>query len=421
MPLCTLAVITYTKPLVTKGFYRYFRAALPKPTHPDRYSLEGAVGEFDSDTIPALIDEDSVPKAHREITKVVDLLRKDLRTIGYKWQLFWSRFFGTLTRMRSRVLNISNTKCVPQVKVSRSPWSPTNTINTVRNLPDNIVEVIEEPDDTSAQGANMLGLRPELQDLLDPMPGSAINQDLPQRPVTRSSSPLTVPLEQELPEGLPVEAPQSPAEQLDNSLSPIHGSVSSSATQSRVPTPPPPIEIITSTAGTGHMHMNVTIPVNIWEDGYNQGFRAPSTSSSDSSSDDDPESDNEERPYHRVTMMSAYAAETMADHLSGLFASLLLLPLETLFVRNVATTFWQAPGLVTGGRGTAERWRENVYPLGSWFGAGLRAGGCRGAWDYAGKMLLVWGLQVGVNFTLWQMTTVYIWHAGHRWYNWGRL
>ena len=442
MPLCTWTALTYTRPLLTKGFYRYFRAALPKPTHPDRYSLVGAENEFDSETIPALIDEDSVPKAQREITGVVNLLQKDLQAIGYNWQRFCSSSFDSLARMQANLLKITKIRRVPEIKVSRSRWSSASTISTVQGLSgEDIIEIVEEPNDISAQNADILGLRPELQDLLDSMPESHTNQDLPQRLNTRTSSPLAVPPEQEFPlqghpgdfediieiieesdnAGLPSEAPQGPAEQPDNLRSPTPRSVSSSANQSRVPTPPPPIEIITSTAGTGHMHMNVTIPANIGEDRFDQGFRVPSASSSDPSSDGNSERHSEERPYHRVTLMSTYAAEAMADLLSDALAGLLLLPLEALFARSVAMTFLHAPKLAIGGSGNAGGWKEDMYPLRAWFGTGLRAGGWGGVKNYAGKLLLVWGLQVGVDFVLWQITSVYIWQVGRRWYNWGRL
>ena len=111
----------------------------------------------------------------------------------------------------------------------------------------------------------------------------------------------------------------------------------------------------------------------------------------------------------------------MAQHLSYQIAELLFLPLEALFIRSVALTFWTAPGLLINSRGAAGRWTGDLYPLGSWFGMGLRAGGWRGVGDYAGKMFLVWGLQVGMGFAVWEMSTGLMWLAGLKWYDWMKL
>ena len=432
MPLCIWAAMMYTKPIVAKGLYRYFRAVLPKPTHPNRYSLEAAEGEFDSEAIPALIDEDSVSRAEREITNVVDLLQKDLQTIGRSWQIFWNKLSDTVNRARAGLSHCSNVISVPEIKVSETRRSRSSTISTVQGLPDDLREAMQnlpQPHPVPPQPDAVLGLRPELQDLLDPMPANATNPDhLHQRLMGRNSSPLAAPMAGASAEPLtptssedgssPTPIAEEPPGQMTGSVSPTLGSSSSSPVQSRIPTPPPPIEIITSTVGTGHMHMNVTIPANIGESGTNPGFQAPSINYSDSSSDDDSNSDNEDRPYHRVTMLSAHAADTMAEHLSHRFADLLFLPLEALFVRSVAMTFWQTPGLAIGGEGAAGRWMRDVYPLGGWFGMGLRAGGWKGAGEYAGKLLLIWGMQLGVNFALWELTTGYMWLAGRRWYSW---
>ena len=432
MPLCIWAVIFYTKPIVTRSFYRYFRAALPKPTHPDRYSIEATEGEHDFEAIPGSIYEDLISGAERENSTVVDLLQKDLRAIGRNCQILWIRVSDAIINPRASLLRVLKFRSIPEIKVSEASQSSSSTDSTVQSLPDDLREAMESFPGHNAilpQPDAVLGLDPQLQDLLVPMP--ATDQDPSIQPsANRAPSILTVSMRESAEALTPPstenerssrETADELADQATRTTSPTLGSSSSSPAQSRIPTPLLPIEIITSTSGVGHMHTNVTSPLDVRESGSTSGFQAPSISSTDPSSEDDESNGDEHQPYHRVTLLSAHAADTMAEHLSRRFADLLFLPLEALFVRSVAYTFWQAPGLAVGGRGAAGRWKGDVFPMGGWFGTGFKAGGWRGAGEYAGKMLLIWGLQVGTNFALWELTTGYMWVAGRRWYDWYNL
>lgn len=110
----------------------------------------------------------------------------------------------------------------------------------------------------------------------------------------------------------------------------------------------------------------------------------------------------------------------MAQHLSGCIADIILFPLEALYVRSVALSFLSSPAASVGAKAAAERWKGEVFPLGGWFGMGLR-GGWRGVADYVGKMVLVQGMQRGIGFVVWQASVGLSWWVGRKWFGWGRL
>ena len=126
------------------------------------------------------------------------------------------------------------------------------------------------------------------------------------------------------------------------------------------------------------------------------------------------------RRQHRVTALTTYAADSIATNLAGYIEAIMLLPLEALFVRSLAYSFLSSPQANPTAQAAADRWRTEIYPFGSWFGMGLR-GGWRGMGDYVGKMVLVTGMEMGVNLMLWQVCTGLSWRMGHRWYGWGNL
>ncbi|KAL9129916.1 MAG: hypothetical protein Q9217_001764 [Psora testacea] len=410
IPLLVFAAISYAKPAVTLTLYKYLRAALPKPTHPDKYSLQGAhEDELDGGTIPGLIDEDETED--REVTSVIDILAKDLQAIGRNWQILQDRCSDFVTRN----VNWLSHRTRPTNELSNSPSS---SPSTVLALPCDLTEAMEsmpetiENDDSPPQSQESLdGMRTEFQRLVDAVLGTTTDNDRSTRRGHTDFSPRASPLR--LPSSDPnfptFPQDQSPYTVVEPTSSRRRDSSSSSIVLWPLSTPSPPIQ------------MNDMIPADmaVRTSNFSQGFQAPLASSTDSDSSNSHE--EEPRPYHRVTALTAHAAEAMAQHLSYQFADLLFLPLDALFVRSVAMTFWSAPGLSTTTRGAAGRWKGDVYPLGSWFGMGLRAGGWRGICDYAGKMLLVWVMQVGMGFAVWELSTGLMWWAGLRWYDWLNL
>lgn len=121
---------------------------------------------------------------------------------------------------------------------------------------------------------------------------------------------------------------------------------------------------------------------------------------------------------HHVTSLTAHFADALGCHLSTHLADFLFLPLEALFIRSVAIGFLSSP--VAARSATAAALRNQVFPLGSWFGMGLR-GGTRAMMDYVGKMALCASLDLGVGYVVWQLGAGIAWWVGGRWFQWGRL
>ncbi|KAL9104079.1 MAG: hypothetical protein Q9163_000931 [Psora crenata] len=427
MPLVVISAISYIKPAVKIKLYEYIRAALPKPTHPDRYSLQAAhEDEFDGETILGLIDDGATE--YGEAASAINLLANDLQAIGRSWQIlrdkcsnFITMKIGWLSRRRA------------SVDSSRNPSSSTSTTTALsvdlREAMASMPETMGSSETLSAPPTNVLALRSGVEELLLHSTNRTRAIDDGQHGLT---TPSALPPRSALPDsGFPTSPQdQSPRPGEQQTSAPAHStdeapqrrdSSFSSIIPSRLSTPSPPIEITASTAHTGTRHMHVTIPAGI-PDGSsqpNQGFQAPSASSTDT--DSSYSASEDVRIFHRATTLSVHAAEAMAQHLSLHLAHLLLLPLESLFVRSVAMTFWSAPGLSIASRGGAGRWREDVNPLGSWFGAGLKAVGWRGAMDYAVKIFLIWVTQVGMGFAVWEFSTGFMWWAGLRWHDWRNL
>ncbi|CAF9915683.1 hypothetical protein IMSHALPRED_002673 [Imshaugia aleurites] len=230
-----------------------------------------------------------------------------------------------------------------------------------------------------------------------------------------SKKPSTSPVLEPLTIPTPTPALMDPPEDDASPTSPSYDPSSSSA--SRPSTPRPQIEISGSTASNGVVHMSVAIPVPASSiprrrrySAHPRDPHAPST----------PRLNNLYCSYHRITTLTAQAADSMAQHLSGYITDILLLPLEALYVRSVALSFLSSPAATGGGKMVAERWKGEVYPLGCWFGMGPR-GDWRGVGDYVGKMVLVQGLEMGFGFAVWQASVGLSWWVGRKWFEWGRL
>ncbi|KAL9007115.1 MAG: hypothetical protein Q9188_000150 [Gyalolechia gomerana] len=124
---------------------------------------------------------------------------------------------------------------------------------------------------------------------------------------------------------------------------------------------------------------------------------------------------DDSRPTHRVTRLTNIMTRTMAAHLSIVFTNALYLPLEALFVRSVASAYLST----TGGVSESSLWlRNEIYPLGSWFGMGWGKGR---AMDYARKMTLCLGMQMALGYGVWQIGAGATWWLGKSMHGWGRL
>ena len=307
-PLFLWGLIYWARPSVSQKLYAYMRAALPKPTEPDKYSLQAAKEtDLDEDSVPGLYPESS---GQFPSNGVLEELARDLQYIGKTFIQVYDRWM----------------------------WKE-------RQKPDRI----QQSDTRSAT-------RPALPDLdvfntnLQSNEGAA--NASPSSPSTGSpTSPFSYP-------------PTSPT------------------------TPGPSVEIVTSFAPTS-------------DDGHTIKVFA-------------------RQPQHRVTALTAYAADSMASHLSSHLTDLLFLPLEALFVRSVAIAFLSSPAAGPEAQIAAMRWKREIFPIRGWFGTGLR-GGWRGVADYVGKMVLVSGMEVGIGMAVWQACTGFSWWCGRTYFRWGKL
>ena len=90
-------------------------------------------------------------------------------------------------------------------------------------------------------------------------------------------------------------------------------------------------------------------------------------------------------------------------------------------MRSVAIAFLSSPAAGTEAQIAAMRWKREIFPIRRWFGTGLRGGGWRGVADYAGKMVLVSGMEVGISMAVWQACTGFSWWCGKTYFGWGKL
>ena len=106
-----------------------------------------------------------------------------------------------------------------------------------------------------------------------------------------------------------------------------------------------------------------------------------------------------QRPRHRVTALSNCSSDAFASHAACLITTAALIPLETLFVRSLASSFL----------GSSPPARD-VRSLFAWQG-----------WRYSGTLLGLVGLQALVSSVVWGLGTGVAVGLGRTKYRWGRL
>ncbi|PLB54472.1 hypothetical protein P170DRAFT_397986 [Aspergillus steynii IBT 23096] len=113
---------------------------------------------------------------------------------------------------------------------------------------------------------------------------------------------------------------------------------------------------------------------------------------------------------HRVTILSSHPVDSLASHLATMITGVLFLPLESLYLRSVASAFLSSiespPGL-----------SSDVRDLGAWGGGGSRADIAA----YMGKMVLMLGMQAAVNASVWGIVSGAAIKIGRKFCGWGTL
>ncbi|KAL8813449.1 MAG: hypothetical protein Q9200_000246 [Gallowayella weberi] len=121
-------------------------------------------------------------------------------------------------------------------------------------------------------------------------------------------------------------------------------------------------------------------------------------------------------PRYHVTILSTLLSRAMTMNLSICIADILLLPLDALYARSVALAYLDTAG--AGASYAAMGLGNEIYPLGSWLGFGLRGGS---PWEYARKIALCFGLEMLIRGAAWQLTAGATWWVGRKYYTWGNL
>ena len=360
---------------------------------------------------------------HRANYQVV--LASDLQAIGRNWQRFWDGMVRLLRSPRSFFPSRANGQAASHL--SRSHQS---SISSIQDLPDDLREVMESmasPNIPAVSSDDVLGMPPELQDLLDPLPRNNNDERIPARLLhSHSSSPLAVEVLSVAPEEGTTDA--QPSDDTNNNQVAVPSQdqghedpqqASSSRSQSPSQNAIPQVEITARRSNDGHQSLELSIPVD--EESEIPGFQVP-TGTSTGTADCDSFSSAPENPEGSIEMydvsLADYPSHSLVNLVSLHLTDLVLLPLEALFVRSVALATWSAPGLLTGSRSFGETGRDAVYAPGMWFGLGLRAGGWRGFRNYASKMLLISGLRLAVGLTIWELEYHLIRWRGRKRYNW---
>lgn len=109
-------------------------------------------------------------------------------------------------------------------------------------------------------------------------------------------------------------------------------------------------------------------------------------------------------PRHRVTTLSVFPAEMFAECTAELLTSIVMLPLDTLYVRALVQGFLGRPSTARASASVAAvGLRGDVYELGEWFGGSNV--GWHGRLRYAGLMALMFGVQGCVSTLSWALVT----------------
>jgi hypothetical protein len=106
--------------------------------------------------------------------------------------------------------------------------------------------------------------------------------------------------------------------------------------------------------------------------------------------------------------------DSLSSHLATLITTILFYPLESLYLRHLASTFISSSILIGGANLGFQR---HVRPLGAWFGGG-RAGNMLA---YASAMALATGMEAMVSAAIWGVGTAVTVFIGRRKFGWGNL
>ncbi|KAL2867951.1 uncharacterized protein BJX67DRAFT_71663 [Aspergillus lucknowensis] len=115
-------------------------------------------------------------------------------------------------------------------------------------------------------------------------------------------------------------------------------------------------------------------------------------------------------PTHRVTILSALPVDSLASHLASMITTAMFAPLESFYLRSLASSYLASAG-------ASGVLRSDVYRLGAWGGGSSRSDKLA----YMGKLALMMGIQAAVNASVWGIISGTAIRIGRRWCGWGAL
>lgn len=118
---------------------------------------------------------------------------------------------------------------------------------------------------------------------------------------------------------------------------------------------------------------------------------------------------NSQSPAHRVTILSLHPVDSLASHLASMVTTVIFLPLESLYLRSIASAYLSSRG--------SSALLSDVRPLGAWGGGGS----LMDTLAYVGKMSLLLDMQAAVNATIWGVLSGAAIRVGKRFCGWGSL
>ena len=336
-PFSLAWILATVQPMIFYKLRAYARAAMPKPSTPDRYSLKAAEEDgLGNDSIAGLCTAPDGDPAYWESHGLLEELAKDLQCIGRNYQTLYDYFASFFSNEPKMALDGSNQSYYPVTRNRR--------LST-----------------------------PEAVDIHSGSTTSSVSSNestpyLSRRTMTRLLSEVT------------------------------------------------PIDARTTT-----LPMNNQIPVINPNPEPDHRDNPSSTVSRNETRVYDSDNGKKNQPsLHRVTALTTYAADGLAWRVSLHLVDVLLLPLESFYLRSLAISFLSSPRADSSAQAAAARWKNEIFPLGGWCGMGFR-GSWKGAANYAMNMALVFGMEMGVSFTIWQICTGVAWVNGRKLFDWGRL
>ncbi|KAJ5759669.1 hypothetical protein N7520_006825 [Penicillium odoratum] len=112
---------------------------------------------------------------------------------------------------------------------------------------------------------------------------------------------------------------------------------------------------------------------------------------------------------HRVTLLSAHPVDSLASHLAAILSTIILSPLESLYVRSLADSYLALhPSTIQA---------SDLYPVGLWGGGRSWSD----AFAYCGRLVLMRGMQAALRAGVWGFLVGSTMRIGRKFCGWGTL